>query len=230
MEIINKKYYYYSDRASKAEFVYNRYKSILKGNILDIGADELYLKEYLPKEVTYKGIGFGEHPELIKINLEKEPIPFPNNSFDCVLCLDVLEHLENIHEMFDNIANLSKKWILISLPNPLAALYESLSVKPYSKEQLVKFYGLPFEKPQDRHKWFFSLSEAQSFIKYKAKKNKLKVIDEFIKGESDGLPNNKSFKNRLKRRKFNIARNILFLENTNFKDFFSWTYWVVLMK
>ncbi len=230
MDIVNKKVFHYSNRKSKAEFVYNRYKNILTGDILDVGADELYLKEHLPDTVNYKGIGFGDHPDLIKIDLEKDEIPFPDNSFDTIICLDVLEHLENIHEMFDKIANLSKKWILISLPNPMAALIEALEKKPFSEEHLFKFYGLPYEKPEDRHKWFFTLTEAKKFIKYKAQKNNLEIADEFIKGKRDGLPKPNGIKNKINRWKIQYARKLLFRKDIDFTDFYAWTYWVVLKK
>lgn len=41
----------------------------------------------------------------------------------------------------------------------------------------LKFYGLEPEKESDRHKWFFSFSEANNFIKERSEKNNFKVID-----------------------------------------------------
>ena len=49
----------YKNRKEKIEVFYNRYKDILVNSILDVGADECYLLNYLPKNIKYKGIGLG---------------------------------------------------------------------------------------------------------------------------------------------------------------------------
>lgn len=175
--------YKYIDRESKAYFVCNKYKDILKGEILDVGADKCYIKKYLSAgKTSYTGIGLGENVD-ININLEKEKMPFDDDSFDCVLCLDVLEHLDNLHDVFDEICRVSKKYVIISLPNPYGALWNYLkNPSTYNRNQNLKFYGLPPEKPEDRHKWFFSTTEAKRFIQYKCKKNDLTVIQMDIEG------------------------------------------------
>ncbi|GAG42554.1 unnamed protein product, partial [marine sediment metagenome] len=68
--------------------------------------DECHLKQHLDEGASYWGIGLGEHLDQ-QVNLEKEKIPFPENSFDCVLCLDVLEHLEHIHQVFDELCRVT---------------------------------------------------------------------------------------------------------------------------
>ena len=40
----------------------------------------------------------------------------------------------------------------------------------------MKFYGLPLEKPDDRHKWFFSFSEAFDFVNYNGNRNGFEMI------------------------------------------------------
>jgi len=167
--------YYYTDRETKAKYVWLKYRSILKGRILDVGADEGYLKKYLPAETDYWGIGLGGHPDQV-VNLEKEKIPFPEHSFDCVLCLDVLEHLDNIHEIFDELCRVSRNYVIISLPNPWAGFLGMLRAGNYRPDQPMKFYGLPPEPPEDRHKWFFSYKEAKNFVLHRAMKNNMRVV------------------------------------------------------
>lgn len=179
----------YSDRKSKQQFVYRKYKNFLKESILDVGADEMYLKEFLSPDIKYTGIGLGKNPDLIKIDLEKEKIPFPDSYFYCVLCLDVLEHIENIHEVFDDLCRVSKKYVIISLPNPWSDFIYSIMFEPYRKDKPLKFYGLPLEREDDRHKWFFSSKEARSFVEYRANKNNFKVINYFNENQGNkGLP------------------------------------------
>ena len=50
----NFKYY---NRKSKAYYIWKKYFKILNGNILDIGADQCYLKEHLSNNANYIGIG-----------------------------------------------------------------------------------------------------------------------------------------------------------------------------
>jgi hypothetical protein len=166
----------YTDRESKATYVFEKYKPILENaKILDIGADECHLREYLPDPQNYFGIGLGGHPDLV-LNLENEKIPFGDKSYDCTICLDVLEHVDNIHEIFDECCRMSNQWVIISLPNPFKMLIQRLITGNYKENQLTKFYGLPLEKPADRHKWFFTFDEANQFIAHRAKINGFSIV------------------------------------------------------
>lgn len=171
----------YKDRKSKAFYVWDKYKNILYGKILDVGADQCYLKKYCRKEDQYIGIGLGKKVDKI-VNLEKEKIPFNKNSFDCVLCLDVLEHLDNIHEVFNELCRVTDKYLIISLPNPFSSFREYLQNGDYKAFQHLKFYGLPVEKPEDRHKWFFATDEGIRFIEHKVKENNMKMIQMDFEG------------------------------------------------
>lgn len=214
--------YRYTDRQTKAKYVYLKYQPILKGRVLDVGADECYLKQYLPEDVEYWGIGLGGHPDR-RVDLEREKIPFPDNSFDCVLCLDVLEHLENIHEVFDELCRVTRRYVIISLPNPWKDFYNMLRYGDYRPGQPMKFYGLPLERPEDRHKWFFSSEEAEKFILYRSGKNGMRLLQidyEGTGGEGHGW-------RRLIR---TIARSILFRRDLNWKALYWGPLWVVLEK
>lgn len=161
------------DRKTKAKYVWLKYKEILHGKILDVGADEQYLKQYLSNNDQYVGIGLGNCD--IRLDLEKTKIPFPINEFDVVLCLDVLEHLDNIHDFFDEICRVSNKYIIVSLPNPWADFFHMLRNRDYKPGMPVKFYGLPIDKPVDRHKWFFSNEEAINFVQTNGEKNNFRI-------------------------------------------------------
>lgn len=220
--------YYYTDRASKLEWVFDKYKNILKGRVLDVGADEMHLKKFLPPGTEYIGTGLGDFSGQIKVDLEKDKLPFEPNSFDIVMCLDVLEHIETIHKVFDDICTISKQWVLISLPNPWQSLMSCLQNGPYKPGRNTKFYGLPLEREQDRHKWFFSASEAREFIDYNAKKNSYEIFDLFVQSNgSDGIDSNLS---AAEKNKIHEARQLLFRANLNFSDLYEGTLWWVLKK
>ncbi|MBW1676055.1 MAG: methyltransferase domain-containing protein [Deltaproteobacteria bacterium] len=209
----------YRDRQTKAKYVWLKYHSILRGRrILDIGADKCYLKQHLDEEASYWGIGFGGGPDQ-EVNLEQGKIPFPEHSFDCILCLDVLEHLEQIHQIFDECCRVTHQHVIISLPNPLGILYSRLRFGDYRPGQFTKFYGLPFEPPPDRHRWFFSYEEAEKFILYRGGLKGMRVLQM----EPEGMGGEPT---RLKR----LARMVLFRKDLNPKNLYAGTLWAVLEK
>jgi len=214
----------YTDRQTKAHYVYLKYQPILVGNILDVGADQCYLKEHLGNKVNYIGIGLSSDKLDLKIDFEKKPLPYKNNLFDVVLCCDVLEHLDNIHEIFDELCKVSKKYVIISLPNAHKSFWSYLIHGNYKghQHQHLKFYGLPLEKPDDRHKWFFSTEEAKKFIQYRAEKNNMEIVQMDVEGNSSPKI---SIKKLIFKFLFKKYSTILFNPNL-----YTGTLWAVLKK
>ena len=210
--------YRYTDRETKAKYVWLKYEPILKGRLLDVGADECSLKQHLGEDASYWGIGLGGHPDQ-QVDLEREEIPFADNSFDCVLCLDVLEHVDNIHEVFDELCRVTRRYAIVALPNPLRSLYKGLCSRDYRPGRLTKQYGLPLEPPQDRHKWFFSYEEAERFVIYRGGLNNMRVVQI----DCYGMGRETS---RLKR----LSRLVLFRRDLNPKNLYAGTLWAVLEK
>jgi SAM-dependent methyltransferase len=166
----------YRNREEKARYVYEKYQSILDGaRILDVGADACFLRYHLPPSSQYVGIGLGGDPDQV-VDLEKSGIPMQDNSFDCVLCLDVLEHIENIHDVCRDLFRVARKHVVISLPNPYRDFWDMLRNGPYAADRPMKYYNLPLAKPEDRHKWFFSTDEAKKLISHCSQENNFQVI------------------------------------------------------
>ena len=207
----------YSDRKTKQEYVWRKYQSILEGaSILDVGADECFLKEYLQSTKSYFGIGLGGNPDL-EYDLELGTLPFEDRKFDVVICLDVLEHLEQIHAIFDECCRVAGKYFILSLPNPFFSIYGAVCFQEYRPGRLTKFYGLPHERPADRHRWFFTAEEARSFVEYRAKKNNFGIV------QMDHETGNHE-RNFLRK----WARNLLFRRDFNQKNCFESTLWAIL--
>jgi SAM-dependent methyltransferase len=149
----------FRDRSGRSEYVARRFQEVLKGKVLDVGCDKAVLRKLLP-QVEYTGVDIGGTPD-IQVNLEAAgKLPFADGSFDCVVCTDVLEHLENLHQIFGELVRVSRRHLVISLPNN----WTNARVPIARGRGSFGKYGLPAEKPPDRHKWFFSLSEAADFI------------------------------------------------------------------
>jgi len=212
----------YTDRKSKADYVYDKYQDLLKGKVLDVGADNCYLRNLVGDGVEYTGIGIGGNPD-IEVDLEKQAIPFDDNSFDCVLCLDVLEHIDTIHATFDDLCRVSSKYVIISLPNTYRDFIGMLFGSKEDKAVNFKYYGLPDNRPEDRHKWFFSHSDADNFIRRRAEMNKMKVVQIDSEG-SDGANGFKSF---VKRSALHLAAKGMCVDAS---DLYYKTHWSVLEK
>ena len=83
----------------------------------------------------------------------------------------------------------------------------------------MKFYGLPLEPPEDRHKWLFSNEEAEKFILYRAGLNRMRVLQM----DNYGIGREPT---RWKR----LARMLLFRNDLNLKNLYAGTLWAVLEK
>jgi 2-polyprenyl-3-methyl-5-hydroxy-6-metoxy-1,4-benzoquinol methylase len=160
----------FADRSVRSRYIAERFKEKLQGKVLDVGCDQAVLKKLLPA-LDYIGIDVGGKPDLV-VNLEEmERLPFESGAFDCVICADVLEHLDNFHFVFDEVVRVSRGCIILSLPNNWANARRPIARGRGS----IGHYGLPLEPPVDRHKWFFSLAEARQFIEAKAQKHPLVI-------------------------------------------------------
>jgi 2-polyprenyl-3-methyl-5-hydroxy-6-metoxy-1,4-benzoquinol methylase len=172
-----KRYDQFNNREERATFISKVFsKEIESSNtVLDVGCDFNNLKHIVGSKVT--GVDLYGSPDF-KIDFEKEKLSqFKDREFDMIICTEVLEHLENFHEMIDEIFRVSNKYILISLPN-CADFFTRLNI--LSSGYVGKFYGLPIEKPNDRHRWFFSHIDIEKFFLEYTKKHQYKILRRFL--------------------------------------------------
>jgi len=217
----------YTDRESRNKFIAEKFSNYLKGKVLNVGGGGKHHLLQFIKPKKYIEIDIDGNPDQY-VDLEKEiPIPIKSDSFDAVICTDVLEHVENLHDVFSELFRISKQYVIISLPNGIPSAISILKEVPYSGtagepgEYIglhEKFYGLPLNKPKDRHKWFFSYNEIKYFIQKKANIYNYDIIEEFpiVRGRG-GL---KSFIGKL------LIKNLLGINSVN--NWFYSTYWCVL--
>jgi|SRR3989344_2193955 len=181
---------FYTSRKDKPEWLLREFPDIFKQarQVLDIGCDQKKIASLLPAHISYTGLDIIPEAD-IQWNLDSGvALPIKDKEYDLVLCLETLEHLEQIHFIFDQLCRVGSRYILITLPNPISRIFFSylLGRKCTKKEveqrkfgAYMKFYGLPFDRPFDRHRWFFNTEESVSFVAYRAKLNGWKVRDIF---------------------------------------------------
>lgn len=104
-------------------------KDVHPKSVLDAGCGEGFTLEQVNNKK--KGTlleGIDSSSEAIRIGIKMHPsfklivgdiydLPYKNNSFDLVLCTEVLEHLAYPKKAFKEIHRVSKKYIVISVPN-----------------------------------------------------------------------------------------------------------------
>jgi 2-polyprenyl-3-methyl-5-hydroxy-6-metoxy-1,4-benzoquinol methylase len=100
-------------------------------------------------------------------------LPVADQRFDIVICSDVLEHLDNLHQTFAELVRVSRRYLLISLPNCWAVARQPIGRGTGS----IGHYGLPPTPRHDRHKWFFSLTQARDFAVAEAAQHELSVVE-----------------------------------------------------
>jgi len=97
--------------------------------VLDAGCGEGFTLDRLQKEKigkVFEGIEYdGQavlqantmYPKLKIIKGDIYKLPYKNNSFDLVICTEVLEHLDNPKKAYRELIRVSRKYVLISVPN-----------------------------------------------------------------------------------------------------------------
>ena len=131
-----------------------------KIRILDIGCsnDYKYFKDISKEFVGVDIIDRKLNHKFIKQNLEDNcKLPLKSNYFDIILALDILEHLNNRHEIVNELKRLLKKSgkIIISLPN-------EFSYQPvwYHIKGINWISG-----NENGHKYFYDIKTSEEYIK-----------------------------------------------------------------
>jgi len=97
--------------------------------VLDVGCGEGFTLARLKKEKigkSYEGIEYDDtaielgkklYPTLQIKKGDIYKLPYKDNSFDLVVCTEVLEHLENPKKAYKELLRVSRKYVLMSVPN-----------------------------------------------------------------------------------------------------------------
>ncbi len=131
----------------------NFYKAVLASlrdikvkRVLDVGCGEGFgLKRVKANNIGYHHEGLDISQEAINLGKKLNPqikftlgsvyrLPYENNSFDLILCNEVLEHLMDPEKALKEIARVGRKHYLISVPNePWFTIANLLRLKNLSR-------------------------------------------------------------------------------------------------
>lgn len=135
----------------------------LSGTLVDVGARDRILQGFIPSHLKYLSADIIAGHDLLW-NLE-EPLPVADSSYDVVVALDVLEHLENIHQAYREMLRVARYKLFVSLPNMTCFSWRLLFFK---KGYLSGKYDLLPNHQGDRHRWLTSYPQVCHFINHHA--------------------------------------------------------------
>ena len=152
------------------QFVARKLGKLNNQIILDIGCRDQVFKKSLLGNFEYIGVDYdkeNENTEFINHNLE-QGLPKQIGKIDIINAMDVLEHVENIHDIFNECFKKSEQKIAIALPN--MAYYKFRLTFLFSGEISGK-YIFHSKKIIDRHRWFTTYYNNINFVKTNTPKN-----------------------------------------------------------
>jgi SAM-dependent methyltransferase len=164
----------YSHRNGRSYDLLNDYKAQLRGRILDVGAGDqaTFFRERIGN--NYESLDIGDGYKIVTrnerdaishvYNLEGRPLPFEDKSFDCVMCMDTLEHVDDPHLLLGELLRVASKHVIVSLPNNWPSLIWSLIDGHNITHGAGYGIGANRKAPGQRHKYFFNLEEAAEFL------------------------------------------------------------------
>ncbi len=142
-------------------------------SVLDIGCRDCYLNEKLPRSIKYYGNDILQNKqETVHYVGDFVTTTFSEKKFDMIIALDVLEHTDNLHKVFEKIVKISNGYIVVNLPNNYSFKDR---FKFFLKGTLGKKYEFQVENSLDRHKWVMSRNEIIRFYEYQGRKYNLKL-------------------------------------------------------
>lgn len=125
-----------------SQVLLNDIKTLKPDSILDVGAGEGFVLERLRKaNIAKKLEGIEYMDEAIALGKKMNPhvkikkgdiykLPYKDNTFELVICTEVLEHLEDPENALKELKRVSNKYLVLSVPNePLFTIQRFLRGK-----------------------------------------------------------------------------------------------------
>lgn len=188
MQVEKNHYFLNYDHKARWLSYYYQIKEVINlkpAKILEIGTGNGLVAKYL-RERNYN---------LTTLDLDKElkpditasvlKMPVEDNSFDLILCAEVLEHLpfENFSQALDEIKRVAKNNVILSLPDYRRTLLNFTVKFPFIRQFniFIKIPSFKKHKFDGQHYWEIGKSGYPvSKIKENIKKSGLKIIDNFV--------------------------------------------------
>ena len=143
-------------------------------HLLDVGCRGCDLKEYVSDAFHYEGLDLFQNTQgtvnhVLDVSFG---LPFPDNGYEIVVALDLLEHLDDLNFGLTELTRISKDATLIMLPNMAHVFFRwnfLVSGRLSDKYDLIFGYG------KDRHRWLTVLNQSDLYMQNFAINNHLDI-------------------------------------------------------
>lgn len=141
-------------------------------SVLDVGCRDAALAKGLSPNISYKGADLFQNSEGTVDYVGDFLDADIDSTFDAVVALDVVEHVDNVSDFVDKMVRLSNKYVIINLPNT----YSYLQIRQYfANGTFGKKYAFSPYGSIDRHRWLMTVPEIEIFYRDVAEKYGLKI-------------------------------------------------------
>ena len=121
----------------------------ITGKTLDVGCGEMPFRGFLPAGADYTGLdipaaedfGMNRNPDIV--DFDGLTIPFPDNSFDCVLCTEVLEHAEDPVALIAEMRRVLRKGgvLIATIPFSARVHHAPYDFHRFTRYRLLKMFN-----------------------------------------------------------------------------------------
>ncbi len=137
--------------------------------VIDIGCRTMTIKPHLNNCKQYYGTDLIPTDGVLACDLNK-PLEYEDNSYDIVLAMDVLEHLDRPHEALKELMRIARKAVYVSLPNIFYIKFRTSFLMGNGISSKYTFHNSPVE---DRHRWIMSYDESINFMEFNVDSSRL---------------------------------------------------------
>lgn len=144
--------------------------------VLDIGARDDRLRTHAPPSCRVVTLDLQPGPAIGVVANLAGGLPFAAESFDTVLALDVLEHVDLLLDAFEDVLRVARRNAVIALPNvyEFSSRFRFLAGRPMSSKYRLSDGAA---RGGDRHRWVYTPGEAVPFLRRHAAAHGFAVFD-----------------------------------------------------
>lgn len=143
--------------------------------LLDVGCRDCALKPYVSAVADYIGVDLVQNAQasvdyVVDVSAG---LGFDDRSFDFVVALDMLEHLDDLEGGLKELLRVSKKSLIVMLPN---CAYITHRMHFFLRGRLgTDKYDMRYGGNHDRHRWLPTQEQTDNFMAAFAKDKRLRV-------------------------------------------------------
>ncbi|MEK6983480.1 MAG: class I SAM-dependent methyltransferase [Nanoarchaeota archaeon] len=151
-------------------------------NVLEVGVGNKTLSNYLRNHnfnVTTIDIDKNLKPDFIGSVLN---LPFPKNSFDAIVCFEVLEHIpfKEFENALKQLKRVTKKYVILSLPQCRITISVMVKMPLIDNFGTILSFPLPLKHNFDgEHYWELGKRGSSHKFVRKIIKNNFEILREF---------------------------------------------------